>query len=100
VKKRSKTGRGKRLPKTRKPQAPSVDLTDPAVMLETLHLAYLQTLDLIRCFPAADFKELMEPALVTEDQAMELGRRLGAYWKMAMPSRDASLCAGCGGAQR
>ena len=55
----------------------SPDLKDPAVMLETLRLAYRHALDLNNLDP--DCKRL------SYEQQRELGRRLAMYWSEVTP---------------
>lgn len=50
------------------------NLRDPAVMLETLHLAYQQVLDDLRLDHTA--------RRLSAEQQEELGRRLATYWLM------------------
>ncbi len=62
-------------------------LSDPAVMLETLKLAYQSVLD-NGCFTTPEGTPLPKgPKRLTAAQGRELGRRLARYWLMDDPAK-------------
>lgn len=68
------------------PHLPADQLRNPAIMLETLKVAYREALDRIS---AEGSKRIGEDRLSVEEQC-ELGRRLALYWSMDVESSPAS----------
>ena len=62
----------------------SKNLRDPAVMLETLKLAYQRELDASGSFENAE-AFINDRRRLSFEQERELGRRLTEYWTLSLP---------------